>query len=622
MNRRLKLMRWYSLVALLAVMLTAPAAAQNGTRGAQVEPLPLPERSMMEIARSEGTVPVIIQLAAPYRDESSLSAAAVASQRATLDATRSAILRGLARHAPEVRANSTEWTIPFIALDLTPDALLELQQSPYVVNIMLDEPSPPLLYTALPAQDVPQAHLGGYTGAGTVVAVLDTGVYKNHEFLTGKVIAEACFSRNQPSINAVSLCPNGKNVQKGDGAADPSKCEDISDCRHGTHVAGIVAGNPLDPASLAGTDVISGVAPGARIYAIQVFQRVTNYYYCGLQPCLLSFKSDQVAALQQVYADRALYNIAAVNISIGGRLYKKACDSAEPALTAAITALYNVGIATVVASGNNGSLKKVTTPGCISKAITVGSVTDVGQVSSFTNSNKLLDLWGVGASIVSSWSSPGGYMYLNGTSMAAPMVAGAWAVIKSIRPSASVPEVLQIFNDTGYTITDVNNVTRDLIQVGDAAVLAAGLPAPSNLLADGNFEGAAVLRVSAWKKKGSSATVSCDALNMYGGFCYGQLAQGKGKLIQKVNGAFAKKDQITLSAYIKAVGATKGKVQLTVTYKNGSTAKIKFTVKGTTAYTLRTASLTLKKNAKSFKVTIVSPKNGTFYVDNISVTVD
>ena len=48
-----------------------------------------------------------------------------------------------------------------------------------------------------------------YTGQGQTVAILDTGVDKNHPFLRGKVVSEACYSHNIPASGVTSLCPGG-----------------------------------------------------------------------------------------------------------------------------------------------------------------------------------------------------------------------------------------------------------------------------------------------------------------------------------------------------------------------------------------------------------------------------
>src|SRR5204863_9176946 len=78
----------------------------------------------------------------------------------------------------------------------------------------------------------------GYDGSGTVIAVLDTGVDSTHPFLAGKVVEEACYSSTVAGVSQ-SFCPSGQPTQIGAGSA--VRCP-LSDCVHGTHVAGIAAG--------------------------------------------------------------------------------------------------------------------------------------------------------------------------------------------------------------------------------------------------------------------------------------------------------------------------------------------------------------------------------------------
>ena len=617
----IKQTRWMLLSIGLITLLTASGA--QGGRGGAVQPLPAPQPSLMEQAKANGSVPVIVAIAAEYAPEAGLTALQVEQQRAGIAAARAAVLTELAAYAPEVRPVSLNWTIPFMALRVTADGLAALQSTRSVAGIYPDTLHTPTLNTALPAQDVPQAHLDGHTGAGAVVAVLDSGVQKNHEFLSGQVVAEACFSTNYAPQTATSICPNGAEVQFGSGSANPSKCADAPGCNHGTHVAGIVAGKSIDPASIPGTTIYSGIAPGAKVYAIQVFSEFSSFSFCNPNSkCVLSYTSDMISALQQVYADRAAYNIASVNLSLGGGRYFDYCDVSDAPTKAAIDVLLDAGVATVIAAGNNGFTDSVGSPACISSAITVGSVTDGGSVSGFSNSNHILDLWGVGSGVVSSVFG-NQYESFNGTSMATPMVAGAWAVIKSIKPHLSVAEVLAIFNATGFAITDVNAVTRDLIQLENAADSAAGLPPAANLLADAGFEGALTPRISAWTKTGEGVKILCDGLKSNSGLCYVRAGIGTGKVSQTLTPvAYLEGDILTLSAHVRASTVNSGTIMAKITLVNGNVQKLKLRVSGSFGYTYRTVSDALNKNATKVKIQFGGTTSGKYYVDDVALTLN
>ena len=151
---------------------------------------------------------------------------------------------------------------------------------------------------------------------------------------------------------------------------------------------------------------------------------------------------------------RDTYNIAAVNMSLGGSVKftdAASCDAANPSRKAAIDNLRSAGIATVISSDNESYVDGLAAPACISSAIAVGSTTKADAVSPFSNAAAFLSLLAPGSSIVSSVPG-GGFAELSGTSMAAPHVTGAWAILKGRRPTASAAEILAALRNTGLPI--------------------------------------------------------------------------------------------------------------------------------------------------------------------------
>ncbi|MBL3670499.1 proprotein convertase P-domain-containing protein [Streptomyces sp. M2CJ-2] len=342
-------------------------------------------------------------------------------------------------------------TLPVITLKVARSGLDELAAQPGVVSVTEDVPVPPALDESVPLIGGAQAATAGMTGAGSAIAVLDTGVATEHPFLQDRIIAEACFSPIDDDYSATSLCPNDTAAQEGPGTADSETgaCATIAACSHGTHVAGIAAGDGTGIARAPAR----GVAPGADIVAIQIFSKFASEDFCGpgAAPCVLSFTSAQIAALEKVLQLRQSGTpVVAANLSLGSGRYAAACETDPRKL--AIDNLFNAGVATVVASGNNGYGDAVSAPACISSAIAVGSTTDDDQLSSFGNRGALLDVLAPGTGIVS--SMPGdGYALKNGTSMAAPHVAGGFAILREAFPTKSIGELESLLESTGKSIT-------------------------------------------------------------------------------------------------------------------------------------------------------------------------
>jgi len=305
----------------------------------------------------------------------------------------------------------------------------------------------------------------GYTGSGQTIAVIDSGVDRYHTWLSGKVVNEACFASTFSTQWGVSgACPDGTNVQYGLGAAAP--CGNPG-CDHGTHVAHTAAG-------------VNGVASGANLMAIQIF------HCCLADGRPTYYESDLVWALKHVYDNRFHYRIAAVNMSIGGARAYGYCDGSlgdnsvnVTYIAGWINALKNAGIATVVSSGNDDDPQRISRPGCVANAISVGNTTldAAGNDAVFgyaaragSNSNATLDLLAPGTDICS--AVPNNRYECDGwigTSMAAPHVAGAFAVARSFSPAASVDQILVALQRSGTAVyDDRNGVTRTRIHVANA----------------------------------------------------------------------------------------------------------------------------------------------------------
>ncbi|MFD9522294.1 proprotein convertase P-domain-containing protein [Streptomyces sp. NPDC059979] len=366
--------------------------------------------------------------------------------------------------------------LSLVTLKVDAGGLDKLTANPHVVSVTEDIPVPPTLNESVPLIGGDKAVAAGKTGAGTAIAILDTGVATKHPFFGNRVKTEACYSVNDDSYGATSLCPNGTTEQQGPGSADSEAgpCATMGNaCSHGTHVAGIAAG---DGTGISGAPV-RGVAPGADLIAIQVFSRFDSDDYCGegASPCALSFTSSQIKGLEKVSALRtAGTKVAAANLSLGAGRWISECAS-DPR-NPIINNLLTQGVATVVAAGNNGYTDAVSAPGCVASAFTVGATTDNDQPADFTNRGPLLDYFAPGTSIGSSVPG-GGYASLNGTSMATPHVSGALAILRQAFPTESMADIESRLDNTGKAITYTGGSTSR-IDVGKAIGGPAPEPAP------------------------------------------------------------------------------------------------------------------------------------------------
>jgi subtilisin len=508
MSRLRAAARPVSLIALFsafALFASPQAAPQQPPPDGRIPP------QLWERMARRGDVRVIVELKAatgPHIPEGLLShRAAVTKQRDAISTAQASILTKLPKAGHRLLHRYA--TVPYLALELNPAGVAALEGAGAdVVRVIEDAIVRPSLAESVPLIQADQAWGSGYDGQGTVVAVLDSGVDGNHPFLSGKVIEEACYSSTVEGVSQ-SLCPNGLAEQTGPGAAAPCA---LSACSHGTHVSGIAAGNGT-PAG----QPFSGVARNAQIMAVQVFSEVLDPDTCGgTAPCMGGFTSDIIAALERVYAVAlsGQRNVVSVNMSLGGGSFAAPCDT-EP-YKPSIDNLRSIGIASIVASGNGFDSSNISSPACVSSAVSVASTTNADKVSWFSNVAPFLSLLAPGDGINSSVPG-GGYEVMSGTSMAAPHVAGAWAVIRQGAPNASVSAILSALQQTGLPVTDdrlwasgtttvprvrlfqalasLTSVTSPLPSIADVSPSRVRAGAPASLTITGsNFNALSVVR--------------------------------------------------------------------------------------------------------------------------------
>jgi subtilisin family serine protease len=400
--------------------------------------------------------------------------------------TKDAVLHQL--NGKPYKINRTFSSIPYLALGVSPEALETLKTIPEILDIEEDrliplpEPleiessgdmSQPLLNDSVAVIGADVAWSLGFSGQGQYVAVLDTGLLTSHEMFKGKHIVEHCFARGRNFFDLENGgCPNGGIEMSGPGSA----AHYAPQYGHGTHVTGIAAGNNQNDRF--------GVARDANIIAIQVFSFIPAWGTIG------SYESDTLSGLDYVYSLRNTYPIASANLSLGTPdSFSNFCGT--DSRSAVMTNLRDVGIATVVASGNESQCNAVAAPGCIRDAVTVSGTTKSDQEYFFGNwHDEMVNLLAPGSSITSSlgWGDSS-YGSNSGTSMSTPHVAGAWAIIKQFDGTLSVDEVLQAFEETGDMISSTrcaDRIPKPRINVGAALMSLFSVSPPLNVTAEQN----------------------------------------------------------------------------------------------------------------------------------------
>jgi subtilisin family serine protease len=334
----------------------------------------------------------------------------------------------------------------------SPAALLALANAPGVVSVSANRRYRMQLKQSLPLIRQPQAAAAGKTGAGTYVAVLDSGVdYRRSAF-------GSCTAPGTPATTC-------RVAMAWDQAPDDGLLDSVR--LHGTNVAGIVA----------------GVAPAAKVIGVDVFRPDGAY------------DSDVQAAINKVVGlKRSGINVRAINLSLGDVSYHKGLCPRD-SYAASFALARSVGILPVVAAGNDGTVAKrfhrgVGSPACAPGAVSVGAVYDARQgrmdwrdcvdrtradkIVCWSQAGRTLTLLAPGSSITAA------EVTMSGTSQATPHVAGAVAVLAAQNPAATPDRIEAVLKTTGKLIRDrrAKRSFRRLDLVSALAAIGSTPPQP------------------------------------------------------------------------------------------------------------------------------------------------
>jgi subtilisin family serine protease len=392
------------------------------------------DNTVLESIRATGTAQVFINLVEPT----------VASSDEVVYA------QAIAQAQSEVLAlmNVTDFTtkyqyatLPSLAGTINQDGLQQLQHSPLVMSVTLDERitahAMPAPLTGLDLVGASDALAMNATGKGIVVAVGDTAIDATHPYLADSVLQNWC--------------------------TRPRETNEV----HGTHVAGIITAP-------------GGIAPDAELVVDCILNADSN-----------GNMSDVTNFLQKIISEPTL-GVNVVNLSIGtDSVYASQCDTQYPPLRKAVYQLRERGILVVAASGNNGNPYAISAPACITGVLPIMATypstsvqepvgvtyTDIfgtnldqdctseanvtaDTLACFSNNSLKKSLAAPGAGIVS--SIPGNQVEkFYGTSMASPYVVGLIADMLEKNPYLLPIQIEEILFNTALPVADtrVTNTT-------------------------------------------------------------------------------------------------------------------------------------------------------------------
>lgn len=338
-----------------------------------------------------------------------------------------------------------------ITVMIDEEGLAELESDPDVESIILDrrinktmDESGPMIN----ATHMWQTRIEGVnvTGLGQTICVIDTGIDYDRVDLGGPGFP------NEKVIAGYDFCAGSDAYSAGEDG-DPMDMDDVT---HGTNVGATAASNNASH---------KGIAPEAKIVALKVFDDSGNGCWF----------SDVSQAIDYCIANQSSLNISVITMSLGSPSYstcsESSCESYYTPVTSSVDNAWNAGIFVSAASGNEMDTSGITFPACLDTSVSVGGVydlstsvcwnagccdygTDIDDVMCITNRCSILDVMAPGYAI-----SAGG-VTLGGTSMAAPHVAGAGALLNHyanlLNSSNLEPaQIRQALIETG------ENVTRD-----------------------------------------------------------------------------------------------------------------------------------------------------------------
>jgi len=281
-----------------------------------------------------------------------------------------------------------------------------------------------------------------------VVAIVDTGILSGHPDLRGQLVPGYDFIRNRLDAgDGDGIDPNPE---------DPGNSgEPGASSFHGSHVGGTVA-------AAGNNDIgVAGVAYGARIMPLRALSASGGSSYDVSQAVRFAAGlANDSGTVPQQRAD-------VINLSLGGESFSQLNQ-------ALYRDLHEAGVIVVAAAGNEAS-NRASYPASYDKVISVSAVDAQARLTNYSNRGSRVDIAAPGGDSGSDFNGDGypdgvlstgrsangfAYIFLSGTSMAAPHVAGVMALMKSVNPDLTPADVDALL-ESGELTDDLGNPGRD-----------------------------------------------------------------------------------------------------------------------------------------------------------------
>ena len=269
----------------------------------------------------------------------------------------------------------------------------------------------------------------GYTGAGSVVSIIDTGIDSDH---VGLDDLDDDNSTNDAKVIAFYDAVNSPELTNG------TEVKAYDDQGHGTHCAGITAGTG------APTYDYVGVAPQAQLVGVKVLDSGGSGSFATV-----------MAGMEWTVDKRHDFNIRAASMSLGGPGVIEWTSSEEESVNRMANEMMRSGIALFIAAGNAAISAQIGTPGSAEDVITVGSLDKNTAIAVYSSQGPTEEgrvkpnIAFVGSDVMApDFNTGDGYTSKSGTSMATPGAAGLAALMYQANPDLSPFDVRNIMQET------------------------------------------------------------------------------------------------------------------------------------------------------------------------------